>query len=325
MDTVPVTVVTGFLGSGKTTLINHLLNSDTAVPTAVIVNELGDVSVDARLVVSAADQLLELSNGCICCEVRSDLAQGVRDLLSRRERLWRRRSVFQRVVVETSGLASPGPVLQTFQLDEVLSQHTRVDGTVAMVHSAHVANQLEEHPEAVDQLVYADRVLLNHLDQVTPVQLEAAEAAIDQVNSVAERVQVIRAKVSPEAVLNIGTSDASRWGTRAEGISHTSNVQTLVFRYRRPLNLQALKKRLQFLSGLRSARVMRLNGIFACEGHDTAIVAHGIYQWLELGPGAPVRPAESELLIIGQNLDEAVLCRGWEAVGGETIGSTQAL
>lgn len=316
MDVVPVTLLTGFLGSGKTTLLNRLVTAPGAGRFAVIVNETGDVALDGRLVVGSTEEIVELRDGCVCCTVRGDLSAAVGRLLDRR-RAWFRRLRFDRLVVECSGLASPGPVVQTFLLDARLARETRVDGVLALASAVDVPRQLAEHAETAEQLGYADTILLNHVDRADGEGLAAAERAVRSINPTAPLQHAVRAEVDPAPLLDLGGHDPSRWSFDAHHHAHAHDgVGHLTLRSDRPLDLARLKLFLQFVASRRSWQLLRLKGLFRCEGHTRAVVAHGIYQWLELGPAALPPPARSELLLIGRGLDAGELERGWAAAGG---------
>ena len=308
---VPVTLLTGFLGAGKTTLLNRLLSDPATPPTAVIVNEFGALGIDGRLVVGASDRVVELRNGCVCCEVREDLRVTALDLLQRRSRWWRPLR-FERVVIETSGLATPGPLLQTFLLDPTLAAQARVDGVVAVAHAGRVVAQLDQHPEVAAQFATADRVLLNHVDQADDI--EGAEAAVRAVSPLATLSRSERAEVDVAPLLRIGGADPARWQI-PEVVTHSAGVMTRSLRGG-PVELVKLKMYLQFIASRRGWELLRLKGIFRCPGHSTAVVAQGVYQWLELGPGTMEPPLESALVVIGRGIDPAELERGWAAVTG---------
>ncbi len=308
---VPVTILTGFLGAGKTTLLNRLLADPTTPPTAVIVNEFGALGIDGRLVVGASDEVIELRNGCVCCEVREDLRRTALELLQKRTR-WLRPLRFERLVVETSGLAAPGPLVQTFLLDPALAAGTRVDGVVALAHAGLVVRQLATHPEVAAQLACADRVLLNHLDHADDI--EAAEAAVRAVAPLAEVSRSVRADVPVAPLLAIGGADPARWSMPAI-VAHSSGIVTASFRAG-AVDLERLKMYLQFVASRRGWEVLRMKGVFRCPGIATAVVAQGVHQWLELGPGAMSPPEESALVVIGRGLDVGELERGWGVVSG---------
>ncbi len=308
---VPVTLLAGFLGAGKTTLLNRIL-AEVSERVAVVVNEFGDVGIDGSLIVGADDEVVELSNGCVCCTIRGDLQQTVKRLLARRRRIFRRLR-FDRILIEGSGLASPGPVVQTFLLDPDLDAATKVDGVVTVVNAVEIARQLEEHPEAADQVGYADRVLLNHVDRCDEAGLDAAEAAVRARNGVAEVVRSVRAEVPVAPLLSIGGLDGSRWSMVAASAAHTQGVATRAVSSDRPLDLEELKLWLHFLAAGRGWELLRVKGIVRCVGHRRPVVVQGVHQWLEIGPGEGAPPEQSRLVFIGRDLPAELLERGWAA------------
>jgi G3E family GTPase len=318
-DGVPVTLITGFLGSGKTTLLNRLLQNPGGERLAVVVNEFGDAGIDGSLVVGSSDDLVELRSGCICCTVRGDLQQTVLRLLKRRTRRLLGRLRFDRLVIEASGLASPGPVLQTFLLDSEVASQTRVDGVITLAHAALIASQIQEHPEASDQLAYADRVLLNHCDRV-----DDCTPAVQSIRSIRPELPVIecsRAEVEPSSLLDLRTTDPRAWQLEQAHVhgpdcrhSHTTGVRSHTLQTGVSVDLHKLKIWLQHISSRRTHQLLRVKGILRCSEQSSPVVVQGIYQWLELGPGAMPLPEQSRLVLIGQDLDIAELERGWAAV-----------
>jgi G3E family GTPase len=306
---VPVTIVSGFLGAGKTTLLNRWLADPTSPPTAVIVNEFGELGIDGALVVGASERVVELRNGCICCEIRDDLRTTALELLARRRRFFRP-ARFTHLLVECSGLATPGPLIQTFLLDAELAAATRVDGVVALAHAGHISAQLREHPEASAQLACADVVILNHADQAE--SSEAAEAAVRQVAPLAAVRTATRADTPLADLRAIGAHDATRWRIPLLTL-HSAGIVTRSFRTAAALELPRLKLFLQFVAARRGAELLRLKGIFRCRDVATAVVAQGVHQWLELGPIAAPPPGESAVVFIGRNLDPDELERAWQA------------
>jgi G3E family GTPase len=323
-DPVPVTLLVGFLGSGKTTLANRILSEQHGHRMAVIVNEFGDVGIDGQLIVGVEDNVVELSNGCLCCTVQGDLADTLRRLLERR-----RQTVdatpFERIVIEASGLASPGPVLQRLLVDPTLHAQVRVDGVITMAHASHIVRQLAEHPEASEQVAYADHLIVNHCDQCEGDALTAAEAALHACNPQATRERTTRAAVDVGRVLNQQTWDSARLkAALAHAVTcddhnhdhthvhrHTQGVGTLALRAETPMDLQRLTRWLPSLSTRTRHELMRLKGILHCRSHDQAVVIQGVYQWLEVRLEAGEPPAASTLVLIGRHLDAEQLNREW--------------
>jgi len=323
-DPVPVTLLVGFLGSGKTTLANRILSEQHDHRIAVIVNEFGDVGIDGRLIVGVEDNVIELSNGCLCCTVQGDLADTLRQLLVRRRQTIDAKP-FERIVIEASGLASPGPVLQGLLVDPALHAQVQVDGVITMAHAKHIVQQLADHREASEQVAYADHIIVNHCDQCEGDELAAAEAAIHACNQQADIERATRAEVDVVHVLNKQTWDSERVKEALEnGVLccdhghahghdhiHTQGVGSLALRAGAPMDLQRLTSWLLGLSTRRSHDLMRLKGILNCQSHDQAVVIQGVYQWLEVRQEAGEPPAESVLVLIGRHLDEEELSREW--------------
>jgi G3E family GTPase len=321
---VPVTLLVGFLGSGKTTLANRILSEQHDQRIAVIVNEFGDVGIDGQLIVGVDDNVIELSNGCLCCTVQGDLADTLRQLLERRRQAVDAKP-FERIVIEASGLASPGPVLQRMLVEPALHAQVQVDGVITMAHAKHIVQQLADHPEASEQVAYADHIIVNHCDQCAGDELAAAEAAIHACNQQADIERATRAEVDVLRLLNKQTWDSERVKAalanevvcddhdqgHAHEHRHTQGVGTLALRAEAPMDLQRLTRWLLRLSTHRGHELMRLKGILNCQSHDQAVVIQGVYQWLEVRQEAGESPAVSVLVLIGRHLDEEEIRREW--------------
>ena len=197
---VPVSILTGFLGSGKTTLLNRILSEEHGKRIAVIENEYGEVGIDQALVIDADEEIFEMSNGCICCTVRGDLIRVLGNLMKRRDK-------FDYVLVETTGLADPGPVAQTFFMDDEIRAEFSLDGIVTLVDAAHIEQQLGRSDESTEQIAFADVLVLNKTDLVNGEALDSLEARLREMNRMARVVRSERANVSVDTVLNLGAFD----------------------------------------------------------------------------------------------------------------------
>lgn len=317
-DRLPVTLLTGFLGSGKTTLVNRVLRERHGERIAVIVNEFGDVGLDGDLIVASAERIVQLENGCLCCTVRGDLQAGLRELLAADRRRIFRRGGLDRVLIESSGLAAPGPVAQTLAVDPELRAALRLDGILTLAHAVNLPRQLEAHPEAAQQVAYADRVVLGHADRADAEQLEAARSAVRALNALAEIDVAIHAELDLAPLLELNTTCDRSWELEQVEAQHAHDaaVGSVALRSAEPLDLSALKMWLQFLASRRSHQLYRIKGILRCHGLDERVVVQGMYEWLELGPSPEPAPAESTLVVIGRDLDRAELDRGWAACRG---------
>ena len=194
---VPVTILTGFLGSGKTTLLNRILSEEHGKRIAVIENEYGEVGIDQALVIDAEEEIFEMSNGCICCTVRGDLIRVLGNLMKRRDK-------FDYVLVETTGLADPGPVAQTFFMDDEIGSEFALDGIVTLVDAAHINQQLGRSDESTEQIAFADVLVLNKTDLVNGEGLDGLESRLRDMNRMAKIVRSEKANVPVETVLNLG-------------------------------------------------------------------------------------------------------------------------
>ncbi|SFD86103.1 GTP-binding protein [Nitrosomonas sp. Nm166] len=200
---IPVTVLTGFLGSGKTTLLNRILSENHGKRIAVIENEYGEIGIDNDLVIGAEEEIFEMNNGCICCTVRGDLIRILGNLMKRRDR-------FDYIMIETTGMADPGPVAQTFFMDDDIKNALSLDGIVTLVDAKHVIEHIDDSDEVKEQIAFADVILLNKIDLVTPNALEELEARIRSMNSVAKIFRTQDAAIAMDHILNLGGFDLDR-------------------------------------------------------------------------------------------------------------------
>ena len=321
MASIPVTVLTGFLGAGKTTLLNRLLREANGKRYAVIVNEYGEIGIDGGLVVGAEEEVYELNNGCVCCKLRGDLVRVVSNLI-------RRPGGFDGIFIETTGLADPAPVAQTFQLDDLLRQHTRLDSVICVADARHLPMQLSSMPEAGLQLAQADMVLLNKADLADEAMLAASELAVQHINPTAELRRVVRGELPLAQLLDRGAFDNARLrlptiglGKAAAGLPqhgyqpvgagrHSVGVSSVSLSFNRPFERTRFLPWLQRLVVECGADLLRGKGIVAFSGESRRFVFQAVHMTVDSGMGrawAADEAAESKLVFIGRQLDESTL------------------
>jgi G3E family GTPase len=322
LSAVPVTILTGFLGSGKTTLLNYILTEKHGHRIAVIENEFGEINIDSALVVSAEEEIFELTNGCICCvgTARADLLRILKSLLERREK-------FDHIIVETSGLADPSPVAATFFVDPDLGRQVSLDAIVTLVDSKHIASHLDDPKlrghdnQAVDQIVIADRIILNKIDLVDEADVPDLERRLRKHNATAPILRSSHAKVALDDILGIGAFSV----TQTMAISpdflhdhehqHDASLESVSFTYAGDFDRARLDSCLKQLLDTRGDDVFRLKGILAVAGEPRRVVLQAVHRIMDLRPadawGSEKR--ESKLVFIGRNLDKAALEAGLRA------------
>jgi G3E family GTPase len=315
---IPVTVLTGFLGSGKTTLLNRVLREQHGMRIAVVENEFGEVGIDDALVIGSEEEIFEMNNGCICCTVRGDLIRILGALAQRRDR-------FDRVIIETTGLADPAPVAQTFFVDDEIARHFSLDAIVTLVDAKHALAHLTEvkpegvENESVEQVAFADRIVLNKIDLVDNDDLAHLEQLLHEINPAADLLHSRFADVSLDRILDVGAFDLDRVvandPTFLEQTDHMHDlsVGSVGFECDGDLDSDLFNRWLGQLLGEKGVDIFRSKGILSIHGADRRWVFQGVHMLIDSSPGQPWEPSEprlSRLVFIGRNLDRDALERG---------------
>lgn len=326
---IPVTILTGFLGAGKTTLLNHILRSNTGEKIAVIVNEFGAVDIDGALVASGEEHLVTLDNGCICCTVRNDLVETLTDLLKRKlEMDGAAKLEFDRIVIETTGLADPIPLVQTFMMDEVLMAAYEISSIVTVVDAVHIERQLGYLPVAAEQIALADLIILSKTDLIPAPARNMLIAEIEaRIHSINRAVTIIRADEGE--VPNSELFRERRFFAPPETVhehshdghdhtSHTHGISSLVLRAEKPIDIDKLYTWIGELQNTLGPDLLRYKGIIATtESPEKRSVLQGVHALYTVIPDRAWKAdekRESTIVIIGQNLDREAIEKSFESV-----------
>ena len=314
-DRVPVTVLTGYLGAGKTTLLNRILTEQHGKRYAVVINEFGELGVDNDLVVESDEEIFEMNNGCACCTVRGDLIRIITALLKRKGK-------FDGIIVETTGLANPAPVAQTFFIDETLQARTRLDAIVTVVDALNLEKRLADSPEAEAQIAFADVVVINKTDLVTPEQLAAVEARVRGINQFVTLHHAQNANVAIDQILDRGAFDLARVLDFAPDFltddSHLHNVDitSMSFSVKRPIEPDLFTRWMSKLFAEHGIDMLRTKGILEHPEEDRRFAfqaVHEIFTGDYITPWKEGEKRESRIVFIGRNLNRPQLRRGFEA------------
>jgi G3E family GTPase len=267
---IPVSIVTGFLGAGKTTLIRALLDSPEGANTAIIVNEYGEVGIDDALLRASSDATVLLGNGCICCLARSDLQETLRTLFADRTR--GAVPSFQRVVIETSGLADPGPLLQTFASDRALGEEFHLQALVTVIDAPNGARNLASAPEAREQIALADRIVLTKTDLADPAELVAQLRAL----TAAPIERAVNGTIDPAYLLDERLDLPKEISAHDHAHAHSHGIASFVITFDKPLHWPAFEQAMAVLTALRGADLLRVKGIVAVAGVKGPVVVHAV-------------------------------------------------
>jgi G3E family GTPase len=315
-DKIPVTVLTGYLGAGKTTLLNRILTEDHGKKFAVIVNEFGETGIDGDLVVGADEEVFEMNNGCICCTVRGDLIRILDGLMKRKGK-------FDAIIVETTGLADPAPVAQTFFVDQDVGDATRLDAVVTVTDAKWLTERLKDAPEAKNQIAFADVIILNKTDLVTTEELAGVESAIRAINPYAKLHKTQRCDLPIAQLLDRNAFDLDRildiepdFLESGHHHHHSDDVRSMSLTLPGDVDPDKFMPWINDVSQAQGPNILRSKGILAFKDEPRRFVFQGVHMILDGDLQRDWKADEtrnSRLVFIGRDLDEAALRKGFLA------------
>lgn len=306
---LPVTIITGFLGAGKTTLLNRILSEDHGKKYAVIINEFGEEGIDNDLVVDSDEEIFEMNNGCICCTVRGDLIRIINTLLKRDDNL-------DGMIVETTGLADPAPVVQTFFVDDDVKEQVTLDAVITVVDALHCLEALEDSHESEEQIAFADIILLNKTDLVSSDVVAKVKKRVLRLNPFAKIFETTKSQVTLDKVLDCGAFDLSRILEIEPGLlseeddhEHDDSITSVSLKTSRPLIPEKFSSWIHDFIMERGVDVLRSKGILNLSDQENRYVFQGVHMVMDSTWGSPwgKDSRESRLVFIGRNLDEKQL------------------
>ena len=315
---IPVTILTGFLGAGKTTLLNRILRENHHYRIAIIENEFGKENIDSDLIITSnKEQIVNMNNGCVCCTIRGDLSRVLTDLRIQREK---GKVDFDYVVLETSGVANPGPVAQTFFMDDAVAAFFRLDGVVTVVDAKYGNQTLDEEEAARDQVGFADRILLTKTDLCTPEEASQIESRLRQMNAHAPIRRVNMGDCPVEEVLNITgfnmndvlDVDPAFFNDDHHHHHHNDDIHSFIYETDRPFDPMKLERYIASLTSVYGQDMLRYKGVLYLQGTDRRVVFQGVHMLAVsdvLGPWGDRKPS-SKIVFIGRNLPEEAIRRG---------------
>ena len=314
---IPTTILTGFLGAGKTTLLNRILTERHGERIAIIENEFGEAGIDNEILVqNREEQIVEMNNGCICCTVRGDLVKILGDLADKRKK---GKLKFDRVIIETTGMADPGPVAQTFFMDDDIHQDYVLDAIVTVVDAKHAQHQLDSNEQAREQIGFADRILLSKTDLVARKEIDALLSRLKRMNPRAHYTEVHFGETAIKDILDVrgfnlnAVLDIDPDFLKDDHHHHDDDIQSFVFNSERALDLEKIEAFLSLLIQTYGNDMLRYKGVLNIAGQDQRMIFQGVHMTMGGSPGkawAADEKRESKMVFIGRNLPKRIFVEG---------------